>query len=47
MGNYGYQDHNVELSGDLDTIKMKILAFQGKNNLEVYLEWEKRVEWIF
>ena len=47
MGNYRYQDHNVELSGDLDTIKMKILAFHGKNNLEVYLEWEKRVEWIF
>ena len=25
----------------LDSIKMKILAFQGKNNSEDYLEWKK------
>jgi hypothetical protein len=37
--NYRYQDHNAELGGDLDIIKLKILAFQGKNDLEVYFEW--------
>ena len=26
---------------------MKILSFQGKNDLQVYLEWEKKVELIF
>ena len=26
---------------------MKIPLFQGKNDLEVYLEWEKKVEFIF
>jgi len=24
------------------SIKMKIMAFQGKNNLEAYLEWKKK-----
>ena len=38
MGNYRYQDHNVELSGNLGIIKLKILAFKGRNNPEVYLE---------
>jgi hypothetical protein len=32
---------------NLGNIKMKILLFQGKNNPEVYLEWEKKVELIF
>jgi hypothetical protein len=36
MGNY------EEMDGDLDTIKLKIPNFQGKNDPEVYLEWEKR-----
>jgi hypothetical protein len=31
-----------EMDGDLDTIKLKIPNFQGKNDPEVYLEWEKR-----
>lgn len=42
-----YQDHNVELGGDLKTITLKILAFQGKNDPENYLELEKKMEWIF
>jgi hypothetical protein len=37
-GNYRYWDHNIEFGGDLGTIKLKILAFQEKNDLEVYLE---------
>ncbi|RDX81149.1 hypothetical protein CR513_38208, partial [Mucuna pruriens] len=28
-------------------IKMSILAFQGKNDPEVYLEWERKVEHVF
>jgi hypothetical protein len=31
----------------LDAIKLKIPSFQGKNNPETYLEWEKKVDWIF
>ena len=36
-----------DMDGDLDTIKLKIPNFHGKNNLEVYLEWEKNIDWIF
>jgi hypothetical protein len=36
-GNYRYRDHNTELGGGLDTIKL-ILTFQGNNDPEVYLE---------
>ncbi|RVW50081.1 hypothetical protein CK203_106827 [Vitis vinifera] len=31
----------------LGNIKMKMPSFQGKNDPEVYLEWEKKVEFIF
>ncbi|GKV15311.1 hypothetical protein SLEP1_g26107 [Rubroshorea leprosula] len=34
------QDH------DLGSIKMKIPPFQGKNDPDVYLEWEKKVEYV-
>jgi hypothetical protein len=30
----------------LDAIKLKIPFFQGKNDPEAYLEWEKKVDWI-
>ncbi|GKV07003.1 hypothetical protein SLEP1_g18815 [Rubroshorea leprosula] len=32
---------------DLGSIKMKIPPFQGKNDPDVYLEWEKKVELVF
>ena len=32
---------------NLGNIKMKIPSFQGKNDPEMYLEWEKKVELIF
>ncbi|RDX73062.1 hypothetical protein CR513_47378, partial [Mucuna pruriens] len=32
---------------DLGNIKMTIRAFQGKNDLELYLEWERKVEHVF
>ena len=41
MGNY------EDMDGDLDTIKLKILNFQVKNDPEAYLEWEKKIDWIF
>jgi hypothetical protein len=31
----------------LDVIKLKIPLFQDKNDLEVYLKWDKKVDWIF
>ena len=34
-----------DMDGDLDTIKLKIPSFQGKNDPEAYLEWEKKVDW--
>lgn len=33
--------------GDLGSIKLKVPQFQGKNNPEAYLEWEKKVELLF
>ena len=32
---------------NLGNIKMKISPFQGRNDPEVYLEWERKVELIF
>ena len=39
MGNYEDMDG--------DTIKLKTPNFQGKNDHEAYLEWKKKVDWIF
>jgi hypothetical protein len=33
-----------DMDGDLDTIKLKIPNFQGKNDPGAYLEWEKKVD---
>ena len=38
MGSYMYCDHNVDFSGDLGNIKLKILIFLGKNDSKVYLK---------
>jgi hypothetical protein len=38
---------HADFNGDLDAIKLKIPSFQGKNDPEAFLEWEKRVDWIF
>ena len=32
---------------NLGNIKMKISSFQGKNDPEAYLEWERKVELVF
>ena len=40
---WSYED----VDGDLDSIKPKIPNFQGKNDPEVYLEGEKKVDWNF
>ena len=31
----------------MGSIKMKIPSFQGKNDPELYLEWERKVDHIF
>ena len=36
-----------DLDGDLGSIKIKIPTFQGKNDPEAYLKWEKKIELIF
>jgi hypothetical protein len=41
FGRQGTYDHN------LGTIKLTIPPFQGKNDPDVYLEWEKKVELVF
>jgi hypothetical protein len=41
LGNY------EDVDKDLDSIKLKIPNSQGKNDLEMYLEWEKKVDWVF
>jgi hypothetical protein len=43
FGNKG----NFDDMDDLGSVKLKILAFQGKIDLEAYLEWKKRIELIF
>ena len=42
--NYRRFDHR---DGSLNNIKMKIPSFQGRNDPEIYLEWEKKMEFIF
>ena len=32
---------------NLGSIKMNILTFQGKNDPELYLEWQRKVEHVF
>jgi seryl-tRNA synthetase len=41
MGTYEDMDE------DVDTIKLKIPNFQGKNDPKDYLEWDKKIDWIF
>ena len=40
------EDRNQE-DNNLGNIKMKIPSFQGKNDPEAYLEWERKVELVF
>ena len=37
----------ARVDNNLGSIKMKIPSFEGKSDAEVYLEWEKKVEFIF
>ncbi|GKV49085.1 hypothetical protein SLEP1_g55854 [Rubroshorea leprosula] len=51
-GSRGQREQNLARWGDwqdrdLGSIKMKIPPFQGKNDPDVYLEWEKKVELVF
>jgi hypothetical protein len=36
-----------DVDRDLDSTKLKIPNFQRKKDLEVYLEWGEKVDWIF
>jgi hypothetical protein len=37
----------VGVDRNLESIKMKILSFQGRNDPEAYLKWDKKIELIF
>ena len=41
-----HRDRNRE-DNNFGNIKMKIPSFQGKNDPEAYLEWERKVELVF
>ena len=41
------EEYNEIKYRHLGNIKMKISSFQGRNDLEAYLEWEKKVEIMF
>lgn len=46
---YGTREDRVSerMDNNLGSIKMKIPSFQGKNDPEAYLEWEKKIELVF
>jgi hypothetical protein len=46
-GNFRSVGGHDDLDGDLDAIKLQIPSFQDKNDPEAYLEWEKKMDWIF
>ena len=43
----GDREYRNREDNNLGNIKMKISSFQGKNDLEAYLEWERKVELVF
>jgi hypothetical protein len=44
LSDFGNRD---VISVDGDSSKLKIHSFQVRSDLEAYLEWEKKVDWIF
>ena len=39
--------HVEEVDRNLGSIKMKIPSFQGRNDPDMYLEWQRKVDLIF
>ena len=37
----------MRCDGDISNIKLKIPSFQGRNDPNAYLEWERKVELVF
>ncbi|KAI3469037.1 hypothetical protein Pfo_025700 [Paulownia fortunei] len=49
---FGHRDKDIgrrrpKRDDDLGSIKVKIPSFQGRNDPEAYLEWEKKMEMVF
>jgi hypothetical protein len=40
-------EHCNDSGREFGTIKLKLHVFQRKNDLKAYLEWGKKVDWIF
>ena len=54
MSKGGHRSHRNSMyresrqsDSNLSSIKMKIPPFQGRNNLEAYLDWELKVDQVF
>ena len=43
----GRRRQNNKVDGELGNIKLNVPIFQGRSDLEAYLEWEKKVDLIF
>ena len=41
------RENTQRRDNNLGSIKMKIPSFQGKNDPELYLEWERKVDHVF
>src|SRR2546426_7996812 len=46
-GDGSEDERNPAVDNDLTSIKMRIPTFEGKNNAEEFIEWERKVEQIF
>ena len=46
-GKFGRRGTRNREDDNMSSIKMKIPSFQGKSDPEAYLEWEKKMEFIF
>ncbi len=42
-----FREARIREDNNLGSIKMKVPSFQGKNDPEIYLEWEKKMELVF
>ena len=42
-----HREYRNREDNNLGNIKIKIPSFQGKNDPEAYLEWERKVELVF
>ena len=42
-----FNDHALHVDSNINSMKMKIPSFNGKADVDAYLEWERKVEMVF